>query len=82
VANGCALLTRADESIETDLPVGSNSAWLVTTAADIYANLRELLEQPERIAPQAAAGLAWVRQNATVSATGARVRAVIGTDPS
>jgi hypothetical protein len=77
MANGCALLTRADESIETDLPVGSNSAWLVTTAADVYANLREMLEQPERIAPQAAAGLAWVRQNATVSASGARVREVL-----
>jgi len=82
MASGCALLTRADETIETDLPVGSNSAWLVTTAADIYANLRELLEQPERIALQAAAGLAWVQQNATVSASGARVRAVIDVDPS
>lgn len=77
MATGCALLTRADEAIETGLPAGSNDAWVVTTAADIYANLRELLDHPERIAPQAAAGLAWVREHATVSASGARIRAVL-----
>lgn len=82
MANGCALLTRADESIETDLPSGSNSAWMVTTAADIYANLRTLLQHPERIAPQAAAGLAWVEQNATVSVSGARVCAVLDQIPA
>ncbi len=32
---GAHLLTRADEAIETDLPSGSNAAWVVTTAADI-----------------------------------------------
>ena len=77
MANGCALLTRADELIETDLPMGSNSAWVVTTAADIYANVRQLLDEPDRIATQAAAGLAWVREHATVSASGARVRGVL-----
>jgi hypothetical protein len=74
MANRCALLTRADETIETDLPVGSNSAWVVTTAADIAANLRRLLDHPDQIASQAAAGLAWVQAHATVSASGARVR--------
>ncbi|CAN5343262.1 hypothetical protein BH11ACT3_BH11ACT3_06690 [soil metagenome] len=77
MASNCALLTRADQSIETDLPEGSNAAWMVTTAADILANLRELLDHPERIAPQAAAGLAWVQEHATVSASGARVRGVL-----
>ena len=77
MASGCGLLTRADESIETDLPAGSNSAWIVTSAADVYANLRRLLDEPGRIAPQAAAGLAWVREHATVSASGARVRGVL-----
>lgn len=77
MANGCALLTRADESIETDLPAGSNDAWIVTTAGDIETNLRELLQHPERIERQAAAGLAWVQQHATVSASGARVRAIL-----
>jgi hypothetical protein len=77
MANGCALLTRADESIETELPPGSNSAWVVTTAADIYANLRWLLDHPDRIAPQAAAGLAWVQAHATVSASGTRVRGLL-----
>lgn len=82
MASGCALLTRADETIETDLPSGSNSAWVVTTAADLCANLRELLEHPERIAPQAAAGLAWVERHATVSVSGARVRAVLDAIPA
>lgn len=77
MASGCALLTRADESIETDLPAGSNSAWIVTTAADIYANLRRLLDDPDLIAPQAAAGRAWVEEHATVSASGARVRSML-----
>ena len=77
MANGCALLTRADATIETDLPPGSNSAWMVTTAADVYANLRQLLDHPDQIAPQAAAGAAWVREHATVSASGARVRDIL-----
>lgn len=77
MANACALLTRADETIETDLPLGSNAAWVVTCAADIYANLRRLLDHPERIAPQAAAGLAWVQRHATVSASGAKIRDVL-----
>lgn len=77
MASGCAVLTRADESIETDLPAGSNSAWVVTTAADIYANLSSLLDNPDRIAPQAAAGLAWVQEHATVSASGAKVCSVL-----
>lgn len=77
MANNCALLTRADEALETDLPTGSNSAWVVTTAADIYANLRRLLDHPTSIGVQAAAGLEWVRQNATTSVSGARVRSVL-----
>lgn len=82
MANGCALLTRADEFIETDLPPGSNSAWMVTTAADVYANLRELLEHPDRVAPLAAAGFAWVKQNATVSASSARLCAILDEIPA
>lgn len=77
MANGCALLTRADETIETDLPPGSNSAWVVTTAADIAANLRALLDDPARIARQAAAGRDWVLRHATASASGARIREVL-----
>lgn len=82
MANQCALLTSADERVETDLPSGSNSAWIVTPAADIYSNLRELLEHPDRIAGHAAAGLSWVEQHATVSASGARVRAVLDSIPA
>ena len=81
MANGCALLTRADETIETDLPSGSNSAWVVTTAADVYSNLRELLENPERIASHAAAGLDWVRQHAAARTSGARVSTILDAIP-
>ena len=77
MASNCALLTRADESIETSLPPGSNEAWIVTAAGDIYSELRALLEHPERIAPQAAAGRAWVEAHATVSASGTRVRTIL-----
>lgn len=77
MGSGCALLTRADGTIETDLPPGANSAWVVTTAADIYANLRQLLDHPSEIAPQAARGLAWVQEHATVNSSGARVRAIL-----
>lgn len=77
MGSGCALLTRADESIETDLPVGSNSAWIVTTPADICANLRRLLDDPEQIATQAAAGREWVQRHATVSASGVRVKTLL-----
>ncbi len=77
MASGCALLTSADETIETDLPPGSNSAWVVTTAGDVQENLRRLLDRPELIGPQAAAGLDWVREHATVSASGARIRRLL-----
>lgn len=77
MASGCALLTRADEAIETDLPTGSNAAWVVTPAADIQENLRRLLDHPELIEPQAAAGVAWVLQHATITASGARIRGLL-----
>ncbi|MGE3193448.1 MAG: glycosyltransferase [Microbacteriaceae bacterium] len=77
MASGCALLTRADEHIETDLPAGSNDAWMVTTAADIATNLRLLLDEPERIGSLAAAGRRWVLEHATISASGARIAAVL-----
>lgn len=77
MASGCALLTRADEDIETDLPAGSNDAWVVTRAGDIYANLKALLDHPERIGPQAVAGRDWVMANATMASTGKRLRTVL-----
>lgn len=77
MASNCALLTRADDTIETSLPFGSNSAWMVTTASDLYHNLRQLLLDPERIPIQATAGLAWVREYATADVSGRRVREVL-----
>lgn len=70
MAAGCALLTRADETIETGLPTGSNAAWSVTNTADLMANLRQLLDEPETIEPLARRGRQWVIDHATASAAG------------
>lgn len=78
MASGCALLTRADENIETDLPKGSNQAWVVTSTADIYLNLKRLLDDPATIRDQASAGREWVRAHATASVSGAKIRALLG----
>lgn len=77
MASGCALLTRADEHIETDLPEGSNQAWVVTTTADIYHNLKRMLDDPKAIGRQAADGREWVRAHATAVVSGARLRALL-----
>jgi hypothetical protein len=77
MASGCALLTRADERIETDLPPGSNDAWLVTTTGDLLGNLRSLLDDPSRIPRLAQAGRAWVEHYATVSSAGSRFREIL-----
>lgn len=73
MASGCALLTSADERIETSLPRGSNDAWMVTPASDVYANLKTLLDTPDLIEMQASAGRRWVLENAVSSASGRRV---------
>lgn len=79
MASGCALLTSADERVETSLPRGSNDAWVVTPASDVYANLKTLLDNPGLIEKQAATGRRWVLENATMSASGRRVRGILDT---
>lgn len=63
MANQCALLTSADENIETTLPCGANKAWCVTPYWNIYDNLKNLLDNPEQIKFQASAGFKWAKAN-------------------
>jgi hypothetical protein len=70
MAAGCAVLTSADETVEPQLPPGSNRAWIVTAHYQVTTNLRALLDHPERMEPQARAGNAWVREHAAASKTG------------
>ncbi|TMS60470.1 glycosyltransferase [Pseudoalteromonas sp. S3173] len=63
MANHCALLTSADENIETTLPCGANKAWCVTPYWNIYDNLKNLLDNPEQIKSQANAGFKWAKAN-------------------
>lgn len=71
MAAGCAVLTRAEESMEPQLPAGSDQAWLVTRHFEIAQNLRLLLADRARITAQATAGREWVLQHAVSSVTGA-----------
>lgn len=63
MASHCALLTSADENIETTLPCGANKAWCVTPYWNIYDNLKNLLDNPEKIKAQANAGFKWAKAN-------------------
>lgn len=73
MAAGCALLTSADETIERDLPPGSNNAWSVTQHHQIAANLRTLLDDPARARQLAISGRDWVREHAVASVSGATI---------
>jgi hypothetical protein len=70
MAAGCAVITRADETIETDLPTGSNAAWFVTRHSEVERHLRRLLDDHSLARAYAERGRDWVRQNAVASVTG------------
>lgn len=75
MAAGAVLITSADERIETDLPAGSNEAWLVTRHHEVVERLRQALATPRaELLAQAEAGQAWVRQHATAEASGRVIR--------
>lgn len=74
MAAGCVVLTSADETVEPDLPAGSNEAWIVTKHWQVYSNLRELLLNPDRMKAQAARGQDWAREHAAVSAIAPSLR--------
>lgn len=77
MAAGCILLTSADEHIETDLPAGSNAAWVVTRHYEVRDRLEEILRHPDRMREQAEAGIRWVREHAASSRSGERLRSLL-----
>lgn len=78
MASGAVLLTSADQRIETDLPDGSNEAWVVTHHHEVTTRLREVLQAgPERLLAQAIAGQRWVREHATAAVSGSVLREVL-----
>lgn len=77
LASLCAVLMSADETIEPDLPRGSNEAWLVTRYDNVYERLKSLLDHPERIEPLAVRGQEWAREHVGYAAAGPRLRAIL-----
>lgn len=71
MAAGCAVLTRAEEALEPQLPAGSNKAWYVTRHFEVTSHLRDLLSDHALISRYATAGRDWVRQHALASVSGA-----------
>jgi len=77
MASHCALLTSADKTIETDLPTGSNEAWIVTKYYQVYDNLKKLLDDPALLKPQADAGFKWVLKHASCSSSGKKLSEIL-----
>jgi hypothetical protein len=77
MANYCALMTAADERIETDLPAGSNQAWLSTKSYEVYDNLKYLLDNPEQQIKYAESGYQWALENAAQSASGKKLQKLL-----
>lgn len=77
MASHCALMTSADEKIETSLPVGSNSAWMVTEYWNIYDNLKKLLNDHSLIKKYADAGYLWAYKNCSYQNSAAKMRNIL-----
>ncbi len=77
LASFCALMTSADETIETDLPQGSNQAWLPTKAYEVYDNLKYLLDNPDAQMLYAERGYEWALQHASQSSSGKKLRQIL-----
>lgn len=71
---GCVVMMSADETVETDLPPGSNDAWVVTRHHEVDTKLRELLDDPSRMSGIAARGRAWAEAHAGRAAAGATLQ--------
>lgn len=59
LAHHNAVLMSADETIESTLEKGSNTAWIPTRYWSIYENLKHLLDNPRLIKLQADKGYDW-----------------------
>lgn len=77
MAHTCALITSADENIETDLPPGSNKAWICSSHLEIKNNLRKLLEDREFAKMTAISGYKWAVQWASESSSGRSLNEVL-----
>lgn len=73
MASNAVLVTSADGTIETSLPPGANSAWIVTPAWRVRDHLQALLDHPERLQAQADAGTAWVELHCSRTVDRARL---------
>lgn len=74
---GTVVMMSADETVETDLPRGSNDAWVVTKHYQVYDNLKALLDAPQTWRPIAERAVEWARQYATEVGAGTRLNAVL-----
>lgn len=74
---GAVVMMSADETVETDLPAGSNQAWVVTPHHQVYDNLSKLLDDPKSWRGIAERGLEWARQYGTARGAGERLNAVL-----
>lgn len=70
LAAGCVVMMSSDEHVETDLPAGSNEAWVVTKHHQVYSNLKRLLDDPSSLHPIARKGRAWAEQYARRAGAG------------
>jgi hypothetical protein len=77
MANCCAVMNSADEYIETDLPKGSNDAWLVTKNYEIYDKLKFLLDNVQVQMEYAEKGYNWALQHASQSAASNKLKTLL-----
>jgi hypothetical protein len=79
MASHCALITSADDRIETTLPAGANEAWMVTEYWNIYDNLKRLLDDHALIKQYADAGFAWASEHCSYQNSAVRLKALLST---
>lgn len=79
MASHCALITSADDRIETTLPAGANAAWMVTEYWNIYENLKQLLDDHGLIKQYADAGFAWASEHCGYQKSAVRLKALLQT---
>lgn len=63
MANCVAMITSADARIETELPDGSDTAWVMSKYWNLYENLKNLLINTSEIEQQAIRGYNFVLKN-------------------
>lgn len=80
MASHCALMTSADERIETTLPAGANTAWMVTEYWNIYDNLKQLLDDHALIKQYADAGFTWASENCSYQKSAVRIKLLLKTE--